>query len=145
MLQRSSTTQRHADSASERQLMRQPLPTEPKRCDATCKSGQPCRVPALPCSAYCFSHDPERAEARAEARRRGGHNSGKGARLRRLVPPRLVSIFDVLEATLAEVHDGSLEPGRANAMANVARALVAVLTAGEMEERLRALEAKETA
>jgi hypothetical protein len=120
----------------------QPLPTESKRCEATCKNGQPCHVSALPGSAYCFAHDPDRAAIREEARKRGGHNSGKGARLRRLVPPRLVPVFDILESSLREVHDGGLEPGRANAMGNLARALVAVLTAGELEERLRAVEQK---
>ncbi len=116
------------------------MPTEPKRCEAVCKSGQTCRVLALPGSDYCFSHDPEQAEARAEARQRGGHNSGKGARLRRLVPPRLLSVFDTLESVLGEVHNGTLDASRANAMAAVARAMVLVMQSGEMEERLRAIE-----
>jgi hypothetical protein len=116
--------------------------TEPTRCRMTRRDGTPCRGRALGDSGYCVFHDPTRAAERAEARKKGGHNRASSARLRALVPPRLVSIFDVLEATLAEVHDGTLEPGRANAMANIARALVAVLTAGELEERLRAVEQK---
>jgi hypothetical protein len=52
----------------------------------------------------------------------------------------LVATFDTLENLLAEVHAGKITPARATAMATVARAMVAVLTAGEMEERLRKLE-----
>jgi hypothetical protein len=59
-----------------------------------------------------------------------------------LVPPRLVPIFDVLESALSEVHNGDLSPSQGTAMATIAKALVAVLTAGELEERLRDLERK---
>jgi hypothetical protein len=93
-------------------------------------------------SSFCFTHDPARSDERAQAHRRGGRNSATIVRLRGLIPPRLVPIFDVLENALAEVHAGQLEPGRANAMANITRAMVAVLQAGELEERLRELERK---
>jgi hypothetical protein len=50
-------------------------------------------------------------------------------------------IFDILEAALTEVHRGTITPGQATAMASLAKAMVSVLGAGEMEERLRDLEA----
>ena len=56
------------------------------------------------------------------------------------MPPRLVPVFESLEVALSEVHAGDLTPACANAMSSVARALVAVLTAGELEQRLRGLE-----
>jgi len=56
------------------------------------------------------------------------------------MPPRLVPIYELLESALGEVHEGSLKAGQAIAMATLARALVAVLQAGEMEERVRQLE-----
>jgi hypothetical protein len=122
--------------------MGQPLASESKRCGATSKNGQQCRALALAGSPFCFSHAPERAQERAEARKRGGFNSSTAARLQRLIPARLISIYDVLEASLLEVHDGKLEPARATAMAAISRAMVTILTAGELEERLRAVEQK---
>jgi hypothetical protein len=109
-------------------------------CQATRRDGSPCRAPALGPSIYCFSHDPAREAQREQARRKGGHNRSGAVRLRALVPPRLLPIFDPLERAMEEVHGGRLEPPRATAMASLARAMVAVLTAGEMEERLRRVE-----
>lgn len=116
----------------------------PKHCAGTRKDGQPCTGPALGASAYCFAHDPSKAEARQAARLAGGRNRGAVVRLRRLVPPRLVPIFNTLEQALEEVHDGTLTPSQAVAMASVARAMVAVLHGGELEERVRELERRAT-
>lgn len=63
-------------------------------------------------------------------------------RLGRLVPPRLLSVFDLLEEALAQVQDGSLDPPRATAMASLAGALIKTLTAGEVEQRVRQLEGR---
>jgi len=114
--------------------------SDPKRCGAPRKDGWPCTAVTLLPDGRCFAHSDRAAEARAAARRKGGRNSAKVVRLRGALPPRLLPIFDALEAALAETHAGALEPKRAAAMASVARALVAVLTAGELEERVRRLE-----
>jgi hypothetical protein len=111
-------------------------------CRRLRRDGQPCRSPALSPSGYCFGHDPDRVDERAEAHRRGGQNHSNAARLRGLVPPRLVSVYDTLEKALEEVHDDKLDPRQASAMAAIARAMVAVLSAGELEERVRSLEGK---
>src|SRR5687767_12346079 len=109
-------------------------PKQPQ-CTGQRRDGQPCRAPALPDSPYCFAHCPERAAARQAAYQRGGQNRANLRRLRRLVPPRLVTVYEQLEVALGEVHDGRLDPKQAVAMAALARAMVAVLTAGELEER----------
>ncbi len=57
-----------------------------------------------------------------EARARGGKNSAKVARLRLLVPPRLMPVYDRLETALEEVYGGTLESKQAQAMASLARA-----------------------
>jgi hypothetical protein len=111
-------------------------------CTATRADGQPCRAPALPGSGYCLNHDPNRAAERQAARERGGRNRADAVRLGKLVPPRLLPIYGLLEAALREVHDGTLDPRAATAMASLGRALVAVLTAGELEGRVRDLEAR---
>jgi hypothetical protein len=94
----------------------------------------------LPGGTWCFAHDPGRATERTAARRKGGHNRSNVARLRGLCPPRLINVFEVLEKALGEVHDGTLAPSRAVAMASLAPAMTRVLTAGELEQRLRDLE-----
>ena len=115
--------------------------TERKRCRSLTRNGEPCRGYALE-DGYCFSHSPALEKKRLEAKARGGRNSSRVARLRGLVPPRLMSVYDRLETALVEVHSGKLESKQATAKAAIARAMVAVLTSGELEERLRSLETK---
>jgi hypothetical protein len=119
--------------------------TSRKQCAATRADGQPCRAPALPGEALCFAHSPSQAASRAAARARGGQSHSNAARLARLVPPRLTNVFDVLETALSEVREGTISPPQASAMAALGRALVAVMTAGELEARLRDLEQRAAA
>jgi hypothetical protein len=114
----------------------------PKRCEGTRLDGQPCTAPVLGVGARCFAHDEAKRAARDAARKKGGHQSASLARVHRLVPPRLLDVFDVLEQALGEVHDGTLPPSQAMAMAALARAMVSVLTAGELEERMRRVEGR---
>ncbi len=125
------------------QAVTQPTATTSKHCAATRKDGRPCSASVAGETAWCFLHDPAREPERAAARRKGGENRADVVRLRGLVPPRLMGVYDRLDRALTEVHDGSLDSRRATAMAAVARAMVSVLTAGELEERVRALEGRE--
>lgn len=109
-------------------------------CSARRQDGRACGAQALPSGPYCWAHDPAKDEQRREARSRGGRHSANMVRLRALVPPRLLPIFDRLEQALTQVHEGELKPQQASSMAALARAMVAVLTAGELEERVRTLE-----
>ncbi len=109
--------------------------TDRQRCAATRKDGRPCTAWAG-LNGLCVGHRPEAQEAR----RKGGRASSRAARLHNLVPPRLVGVYDALEAALGEVHGGDLDPRVATAMASLAGAMVRVLTAGELEERVRGLE-----
>ncbi len=116
------------------------MTTNPNQCESTRRDGGRCKAPALPNRPFCFAHDPALQERRQEARKRGGKNRADIVRLRGLAPPRLLPIFDTLEAALREVHAGDITPQQATAMAALARALTALLTAGEIEQRLRDLE-----
>jgi len=109
-------------------------------CRGIRRDGTRCQARPLPGSVWCFSHDPDRTAQRDAGRRKGGRNRSNQARLRGLVPPRLVAVYDRLEAALEEVHDGTLDPRAAGAMAAISRAMVSVLTAGELEARVRELE-----
>ena len=108
-------------------------------CKARRIDGQPCCARAI-IDGYCFSHSPELAAKAREARSLGGLNKARIVRLGKLLPPRLIPVFDTLESALYEVHSGDLEPKAASAMAALASAMVKVLTSGELEERLRKLE-----
>lgn len=106
------------------------------RCPVLTRTGQPCQGrPGA--SGYCVGHDPAAAEWRAK----GGKQTSNAARALKLIPSRLRPIADQLTAALDEVHTGALKPQQATAMAAVASALVRVVTSGEMEQRLRDLEA----
>ena len=117
-------------------MSKQPaIASDRQRCIAVRKDGQPCTAFALQ-GGRCVGHRP----AAQAARRKGGLASARSARLGKLVPPRLLGVYDALEDALGEVHGGELDPRAATAMASLAGAMVRVLTAGELEERVRQLE-----
>jgi hypothetical protein len=114
----------------------------PKHCEGTRKDGQPCTAPVLGAGTWCFAHDPERGAQRQAARERGGKHRGSVVRLRGLCSPKLIEVYEQLEQALGEVHEGKLAASQGVAMASLARAMVAVLSAGELEERVRRLEGR---
>ena len=89
-------------------------------------------------SGYWIGHDP----GAQDARRKGGHAKSRAERAAKLLPARLQPMVSLLEDALGEVHRGELDPRAASAMASLAGALVRAMTAGELEERLRALEGR---
>ncbi len=109
-------------------------------CQATRKDGQPCTVPVVAGEPYCFAHSERTAAQRAQARQRGGANSARAVRVQRLVPSTLRPVLATLLEVLGEVRRGDLAPGQANAVANVAGAIVKVYTSATVEDRLSELE-----
>ena len=105
--------------------------TNKTRCSAITKRGERCQGTPRPSSNFCFAHDPSLAPKRKAARVKGGKNSSRVARLEKLMPSRLRPVFDVLEKAMQDVHDGSLDPRRATAMASLAGAMVKVAQAGQ--------------
>ena len=110
-------------------------PSVTQRCTSTRRDGALCTAQAG-ASGYCIGHDP----GAVEARRKGGHATSRAERAGKLLPARLQPMVSLLEDALGEVHRGELNPRAASAMASLAGALVRAMTAGELEERLRALE-----
>src|SRR5262249_19117049 len=104
-------------------------------CRATRANGEPCRGRAL-ASGLCFAHDP----AMNRNQSKGGRNRSNAARSYKHLPGHLRPVADILAGALHEVHTGALDPRAASAMASLASALVRVVTAGEYEDRLRAIE-----
>jgi hypothetical protein len=118
---------------------------EAERCQARTKEGKPCSATPRPGRFYCLWHDPEAADERRRNAAKGGRSRSNLARLKRALPSERLDFGDVqgvLGAVLRDLLAGTLDPPVANAAANVARAFAAIAQAGELEGRLRELEAR---
>jgi len=113
------------------------LVTGRQRCSATKKDGTPCQAFAVR-DGLCVGHLPNAIEAR----RRGGYNSSKRARLDAMLPSRLRPVLVQLEESITGVRDGDLSARQGQAIAALAGAVVRVYEAGVLEERLLALETR---
>jgi hypothetical protein len=109
------------------------------QCQALRKDGQPCRGQAVD-GTYCLAHSPSYKGKVAEARTRGGRNKSRAARMEKLMPIHLRPVYNLLAKAFVETYQGSLSPQQASALSSIAGTMVRVLTAGEMEARLRDLE-----
>ena len=113
---------------------------EGQRCKGTTKAGKPCTFPMAFESGFCYTHDPDRAAERKEARARDGRHRANVVRLRAAAPARLAAVYDRLEDALIAVENGTLQPGQASAMASLARAMATIMQVGELEMRIKELE-----
>ena len=117
-----------------------------KRACAYAKAdGQPCQMAPLRDPPYCFSHDPERAEEAAEARRLGGLRRRKEGTIAVAYDlPGLDSVAGIRRLLDIVVTDGvGLENGiaRLRVLISTATAATNLLKVGEFEDRLASLEA----
>lgn len=116
----------------------------PVKCSGITKAGNRCNRPALTGEPFCLMHSPAAAEVRREASRRGGKARSHQARARKQLPEALPP--DELNAWLSvaflQVLDGRLEPKVATALATLARTMLTIREASELEERLRELEVR---
>jgi hypothetical protein len=107
--------------------------------------GQACRAGPQRDRAYCFSHDPERADDAAEARRLGGLRRRKEGTIAVAYDlPGLDSVAGIRRLLDIVVTDGlGLENGIARLRILIATATAAakLLETGELEDRIAALEA----
>lgn len=107
------------------------------RCAAITRGGERCKLDATTGS-FCWSHDPENAEARKHRGRRGGKARGAG---------ELSEIKRDVRKLIDDVLDGSQDRGRAavaiqgfNALRGVLELERKVREQEEIIERLEALE-----
>ncbi len=107
--------------------------------------GEPCRMPPLVDRPYCYSHDPDRAEDAAEARRLGGLRRRKEGTISVAYDlPGLDSVAGIRRLLDIVVTDGvGMENGiaRLRVLISAATAATKLLETGELEERIAALEA----
>lgn len=113
-----------------------------RKCSATTIDGDACQAPALTSGTYCYQHAPEVATKRDEARRRGGRNSSKVARLQRSLSanPTLGGVVEVLGEVTELVKSGEMSPAIGNSIASLSRAMIAAIEAADSATRLRELE-----
>ncbi len=115
-----------------------------RRCAYAKADGQPCQMAPLHDRPYCFSHDPERAEEAAEARRLGGLRRRKEGTIAVAYDlPGLDTVAGIRRLLDIVVTDGvGLENGvaRLRVLISTASAATSLLKVGEFEERRTALQ-----
>jgi hypothetical protein len=91
----------------------------------------------------CPWHSPDFAERRAESSRQGGRNSSNRNRAKKQLPAEAMGPEE-LQAYLALVFkavlSGKLAPNIGNCLGTLARSMVQVREASEMEERMSRVE-----
>ena len=110
-----------------------------ERCLGRNRDGSPCSAQPRP-GGYCLWHDPGLAAARAGWRCKGGEGKSTANRAAKRLPKDLRDVRDALLRALRDVEGGGLAAPQANAMAALARAVVAVHQVAELEARVAALE-----
>jgi hypothetical protein len=119
-------------------------------CQATTQDGAPCQAPALADSAFCWSHDPTKAEEADAARRAGGVQRARQMDHAKTGAPEPLPTWWPLQTAaqaraglayvVQETLAGHLPARDANAAAGALSALVGALRATDLEQRLELLE-----
>src|SRR5215469_1231379 len=117
-----------------------------RRCQSTNKAGRRCTAWALKGGTHCFFHEhPEKGE---ELGRQGGEAKGvKNARGARYGERSLKTVEDVtalLGDTIKDLGLGLIDPKEATAVGYLAAGMLKALQQGDIESRVRALEAVES-
>jgi hypothetical protein len=111
-------------------------------------TGRPCRATPLRDEPFCFWHSPETAEEAAEARRIGGLHRRKKKTVSAIFGFHGLRTIEDLQALLETAAietlaiDNSISRNRA--LAGFAAVGAKLIEVGDIEERLRALEANAT-
>jgi hypothetical protein len=115
-----------------------------RSCTFLMPDGRACRAGPQRDRPYCFSHDPERAQEAAEARRLGGLRRRKEGTIAVAYDlPGLDTVAGIRRLLDVVVTDGiGLENGiaRLRVLISATAAATNLLKVGEFEERLTALE-----
>ena len=111
-------------------------------CRGTRRDGAPCRAPAT-VDGFCYSHAPGLDAERRAARTKGGQNKSTAIRAEKTpLPSYLKPVLGAVLAAIRDVRVGTLSPAQGGSIAALAGVAVRLVTAGQLEERLTALEAQ---
>ncbi len=120
----------------------------PRHCEATTKSGQPCRGYAIEGSRYCFAHDPAKAAERAQAHIKGG-KARHGRKLATVADLSNVDLgttegaLTVLTLALRDTLALENSVARNRALGFLATAVLDSLRVVDLDARITAIEAKQ--
>ncbi len=117
----------------------------PTHCLGRNRDDTPCSAWVQPGRSYCQWHDPALAEERRRWSAKGGANRSNRARARRELATDAVTLRDaaaIMGRLLRRLENGEAEPGVVSAAAAGVRALVALETATNLENRIAELEAR---
>jgi len=125
-----------------------------RQCRATNAAGGPCQAKPVRESGYCWVHDGAVADQRQAWRREGGRQRSNAARARKQLPTETLGADELiahLSSVFMGVVDGTVEPRVGTAAASIAKTLIDIRGAGEVERlaeelaELRALVARRPA
>jgi hypothetical protein len=111
-----------------------------RKCLFSKPDGTTCQATALSTSTFCFFHAPEKAEARAEAQKKGGRQNRRPAEIPDVPLDSVTDVVKALATTFNDVRSGRLDPKTGNCLALLSGQLLKALQTSELEERLEALE-----
>src|ERR1035437_7368814 len=111
------------------------------RCQFIKADKEQCQANAMTDSQFCFSHNPEVADERRDAVKRGGEPP------RKVYEPLTVvrventkDVVSLLAITIGEVRAGSIELRVANCIAYLSGHLIKAFEVAGLEERIKRLE-----
>jgi len=107
-----------------------------RRCKATARTGAPCTARPVRPSGWCWFHDPGIEAERAAGRRLGGYARSNAERARKRLPAEPLDngeLVRYLGEVFKHVIDGTVEPRVGTAAASIAKVMVDIQGAGEVE------------
>lgn len=112
------------------------------QCQGKTSEGNPCGARPRPGRPWCAWHDPELANRRQEWSQRGGRARSNRARAAKQLPGVMTNdeLLQFVGLSVKGVLSGRVEPGVANAVANLARAYVTVRESGAVEDLAQRLD-----
>jgi len=133
-----------APTASRSNAAERPSDAENHVCSAIKTGGERCQARALTSSSWCYFHDPESAEDRIAASRRGGEKNRPVT-----LPPGtpdfpLASASDagaLIGRTINQLLRGEIDPRIANTVGYLLTVKIKAADQGALERRVAALEA----
>jgi hypothetical protein len=115
-----------------------------KKCKGAKPDGSCCTVAALPGSDFCFFHDPARAGERQEAQALGGRRHCMKTLNADAPDVKVEDCQDVrllIAETINQVRKGAIDPRVANAVGYLANVFIKAVEQGDLESRLKEIEA----
>jgi hypothetical protein len=111
------------------------------QCEHIKANGKRCQARALVGSRWCFFHDPSKAQARKDARQKGGERSRKPTITLPIgaagpSPKTVAEVVELLAETISQVRTGAIDPKVANATGYLANVQLRALQDSELARKV---------